>query len=124
MAALTGDPIAVFSQCLVNVLKTKRLFTGTRHKISLLPSEPHICLDGHSVIGRVKTNKCLGIQGDETLSWEAHIFEVVGKVAEVLAAQSRLKPIYPQSTLVTIYKSLIPPHIDYCSAVWACIGND
>ena len=25
--------------------------------------------------------------------------------------------------LVTIYKSLILPHLDYCSAVWGCIGN-
>ena len=31
----------------LNVLKTKCLFTGTRQKISLLPSEPHIYLDGH-----------------------------------------------------------------------------
>ena len=96
---------------------------GTKHKTSLLPSEPQICLDGHSVIGRVKTYKCLGIHGDETLSLEAHISEVVGKVAEVLAAQRRLKPICTQSTLMTIYKSLILPRIDYCSAVWACIGN-
>ena len=29
----------------------------------------------------------------------------------------------PQSTLVTIYKSLILPNLDYCSAVWGCIGN-
>ena len=71
----------------------------------------------------LKTYKCLGIHGDETLSWEAHISKVVGRVAEVLAAQRRLKPMFPQSTLGTIYKSLILPHIDYCSAVWACIGK-
>ena len=90
----------------LNVLKTKCLFTGTMQKISLLPSEPHICLEGHS-IKRVNSYKCLGVQVDETLSWEAHISEVVGKVAKVLAAPSRLKPICPQNTLVTIYKSLI-----------------
>ena len=60
---------------------------------------------------------------DETLSWEAHISEVVSKVAKVLAALRRLRPICPQSILVTIYKSLILPHLDYCSAVWGCIGN-
>ena len=31
------------------VLKTKCLFTGTRHKISQFPSQPHICLDGNSI---------------------------------------------------------------------------
>ena len=106
----------------LNVLKTKCLFTGTRHKISLLPSEPHICLDGH-LIERVNSYKSLGVQVDETLSWEAHISEVVGKVAKVLAALRRLRPVCPQSTLVTIYKSLVLPHLDYCSAVWGCIGN-
>ena len=65
----------------LNVLKTKCLFTGTRQKISLLPSDPHISLDGHS-IERVNSYKCLGVQVDETLSWEAHISEVIGKVAK------------------------------------------
>ena len=50
-----------------NVLKTKCLFTGTTHKISLLPSEFHICFDGYSV-ERVVTYKCLGVQVEETLS--------------------------------------------------------
>ena len=81
-----------------------------------------IYLDGH-LIERVNSYKCLGVQLDETLSWEAHISEVVSKVAKVLAALRWLRPICPQSTLVTIYKSLILPHLDYCSAVWGCIGN-
>ena len=60
---------------------------------------------------------------DETLSWVAHIAEVVSKVAKVLAALRTLRPICPQSTLVAIFKSLILPHLDYCSAVRGCIGN-
>jgi len=86
----------------LNVLYTKCLFTGTRYKISLLPSEPYICLDGH-FIERVNSYKCLGVQVDETLSWEVHISEVVSKVAKELAALRRLRPICLQSTLATIY---------------------
>ena len=70
----------VYKALSLNVLKPKCLFTGTRQKISLLPSDPHISLDGHS-IERVNSYKCLGVQVDETLSWEAHISEVIGKVA-------------------------------------------
>ena len=62
----------------LNVLKTKCLFSGTWQRISLLPSEPHICLDEHS-IERVNSYKCLGVQVGEILSWEAHISEVVSK---------------------------------------------
>jgi len=78
----------------LNVFKTKCLFTGPRYKISLLPSEPYICLDGY-LIERVNSYKCLGVQVDKTLSWEAHISEVVSKVAKVLAALSRVRPICP-----------------------------
>ena len=74
-------------------------FTGTRQKIALLPSDPHISLDGH-LIERVNSYKCLGVQDDETLSWEAHISEVIGKVAKVLAAlhevaKTNMSPEYP-----------------------------
>ena len=51
----------------LNVSKTKCLFTGTRYKISLLPSKPYICLGGH-LIERVNRYKCLGVKVDETLS--------------------------------------------------------
>ena len=53
---------------------------------------------------------------DETLSWEAHISEVVRKVAKVLDALRRLRPICPQSTLVAIHKSLIL-HISIIAAL-------
>ena len=88
----------------LNTLKTKCLFTGTRQRISLLPSEPHKCLDGHS-IESINSYECLGVQVDETLSWEAHISEVVSKVAKVLAALRRLRPICPQSTALSQFTS-------------------
>ena len=49
--------------------------------------------------------------------------KVAKLLAKVLAALRRLREICPQSTLVTIYKSLILPRFDYCSAFWGCIGN-
>ena len=53
-SSLTHD-LAILKQWLDSsrfsliVLMTKCLFTGIWHKISLLPSEPDICLDGQSV---------------------------------------------------------------------------
>ena len=38
-------------------------------------------------------------------------------------ALRRLKPICPQGILVSVYKSLILPHLDYCSVVWGNIGT-
>lgn len=78
----------------VSILKTKCLLTGTRHKISLLYSDPYIFLDRHS-IERINSFKCLGIQVDGTLSWEAHISKAIGEVAKVLAALRKLRSICP-----------------------------
>ena len=72
-SSLTHD-LANLKQCLnsnrfsLNVLKTKRLFTGIRHKIYLLLSEPDICIDAQS-IERVSTYECQGVWVDKTLSW-------------------------------------------------------
>ena len=62
---------------------SSRLNVCYRHEAKNLfaLSDPHISLDGHS-IERVNSDKCLGVQVDETLSWEAHISEVIGKVAK------------------------------------------
>ena len=106
----------------LNVVKTKYMFIGTRHKTSSISKQNNISLDGHQ-IDNVVTYKCLGIHRDETLSWEAHISEVIGKVSKALAALRRLKPILPLRILISIYKSLILPHFDYCSSVWGSIGK-
>ena len=35
----------------------------------------------------------------------------------------RVKPFVPQSTLLSIYNSLVQPHFDYCSLVWGNSGK-
>ena len=56
----------------LNVIKTKCMFTGTRQKVSVLPSVSDICIDGHK-IERVSSHKFLGVHVDESLSWDTHI---------------------------------------------------
>ena len=55
---------------------------------------------------------------DETLTWDAHIATITSKVAKVIGVLRRLKLLLPHHVLVTVYKSLILPHFDYCSSVW------
>ena len=103
------------------MIKTKCMFTGTRQKVSVLPSVPDICIDCHK-IERVISYKFLGVHVEESLSWDTNISEISKKVAKALGALRRLKPICPHQILVSNYKSLILPNFDYCSAVWGCIG--
>lgn len=45
------------------------------------------------------------------------------KVAKGLGVLRRLRLFVPKSILITIYNSLIVPHLDYCSSVWASMGK-
>jgi len=55
--------------------------------------------------------------------WSVSVSEISGKISKTLAALRRLKSILPQRVLITIYKSLILPNLDYCSTVWGNIGK-
>ena len=60
----------------------------------------------------------LGIILDKHLSWKPHITMVTGKLSKINGILNRLKYIYPTHILLTIYKSLFVPHINYGSLVW------
>ena len=60
----------------------------------------------------------LGIILDENLSWKVHVAMVTGKLSKIIGILNRLKYIYPAQVLLTIYKSLFVPHINYGSLVW------
>ena len=60
----------------------------------------------------------LGIILDKHLSWKTHITMVTGKLSKISGILNRLKYIYPTHILLTIYKSLFVPHINYGSLVW------
>ena len=104
----------------LNVVKTKCMFIGTSQNVASLSREPNVRLDGQ-LIDRVATYKCPGVELDETLTWNAHIFELIGKAVKVLGALRRLKAHFPQRTLISIYKSLVFPY--YCSTVWGNCGK-
>ena len=44
---------------------------------------------------------------------------VTGKLSKINCILNRLKYIYPTHILLTIYKSLFVPHINYGSLVWS-----
>ena len=45
------------------------------------------------------------------------------KGVQRLRSIKRIRPFVPQSTLVTIYNTIILPYFDYCSTVWGCVGK-
>ena len=67
--------------------------------------------------------KSLGIYVDENLTWYLHVDKLCKKIASAIGAIKRVKPFVPQSTLLSIYNSLVQPHFDYCSLVWGNCGK-
>ena len=55
---------------------------------------------------------------DENLTWECHINELSKKIASGISAIKRIRYSVPYKTLLSIYNSLVQPHLDYCSSVW------
>jgi hypothetical protein len=47
-----------------------------------------------------------------------YIEEICKKICSGIGALRRIKPFVPQSSLVTLYKSLIQSYFDHCSSLW------
>ena len=73
---------------------------------------------GDNLTNQVKYTKSLGVFLDCNLSWNIHIDKLCKKTASGIGALKRIRPFVPYYTLLSIYKSLLQPHFDYCSVVW------
>ena len=76
------------------------------------PPEINISIN-NSDIERVSQFTFLGIVLDETLSWKNHITMITNKLSRINGVLHRLKFIFPKNVLLTIYKLLFMPHINY-----------
>jgi hypothetical protein len=58
----------------------------------------------NDVISSVVSNKCLGIDLDDRLTFDINIEEICKKICSGIGALRRIKPFVPQTSLVTLYK--------------------
>ena len=72
-----------------------------------------------TVLEEVKGLKDLGILTDHGLSWNSHIDMITAKVNRLLGIIKRTcMDLKDESTLKTLYCSLVRLTLDYCSVVW------
>ena len=67
-------------------------------------------------INQSNQSKSLGLIIDENLSWKAHI-DFMKSLKKRIGALKRVRTFVSMHTAIKIYKGLIEPHFDYCSAV-------
>ena len=60
---------------------------------------------------------------DADMSWKTHVAMVRNKLSRINGILHRLKYIYPQNVLITLYKSLFVPHINYGSLLLGHAGG-
>ena len=103
----------------INVNKTKCLFFNKRrHHIPLQT------LMNNGSTDVVQHFNYLGIMLDENMSWKTHIAMVKNNTSRINGILHRLKYYFPQNILITLYKSLFTPHINYGSLLWGQAGEN
>ena len=69
-------------------------------------------------IERVSQFNFLGVVINSTLKWDKHIAHISLKISRATGVIFRLRRIYPREILLTLYNTLILPHLSYCILVW------
>ena len=60
---------------------------------------------------------------DEDLFWNEHVDYIARKISSAVGGLKQVRPFVTQETLLTIYKSIILPHFDYCDVVWDTLNK-
>ena len=70
----------------------------------------------------VTTMKDVGVIVDQKLKFNEHIDEVVRKASKMLGFVMRASKQFNQLNVVmNLYKTLVVPHLEYCSEIWSPI---
>ena len=97
----------------LNVAKTKFM---TFHKRRVVP-DLKLSLNNKDIY-KVNTFSFLGILVDSDLCWKSHINMIRLKISRLIGILHRVKRFLPKTILITIYQSLIMPHLNYGLLLW------
>ena len=103
----------------LNVSKTKYMIFHANHKEVVYPD----LKINNTIIERVVNFNFLGLLISANAKWACHIDHVSRKVSRAIGIINAMKKTFPISTLVTLYNSLIMPHINYCLLIWGASSN-
>ena len=97
----------------LNIKKTNFIVFGSRN--SNVNFNIHI---NNIKIDRVNDTKFLGVHIDANLSWSKHLNVIQKKVSKSIGVMSRIKNKLNEETKLTLYSTLILPHLTYCCSIW------
>ena len=96
----------------LNVSKSNFMVFGNK---SMLPKP---VLLNNVPLTQVKVTKFLGVHIDSRFIWDKQINIVKRKLYNVIGVINRIKEKVDSDTLITIYNTLMLPHLSYCCEIW------
>ena len=100
-----------------------KIYIWIKHNKLSLNVEKNKCMMFHTIQKKHSTVialnrwityfKFLGILFDESVTWKCHINMVTNKISQVIGILKRLKHVFPQNALLSIYHSLFASHLNY-----------
>ena len=73
---------------------------------------------GDRTLDQIKEFNFLGLEINANLDWSSHMAMIMIKLNRNIGVIRRLKSMLPNSTLMTLYYSLIHPHLLYMLLAW------
>lgn len=106
----------------LNLQKTHYMIFQKRRTVLQLIPGCNININGVN-IEKAETTKFLGVTLDSTLSWQKHISIIKGKIARGVGIICKARKSLNMNSLMTLYYSMIYPHLTYCIEVWGNTFN-
>ena len=86
-------------------------------KTNKIVNSPNLNIDG-TPIERISNFNFLGLTLDENLNWKQHNQKTANKCSRIIGIINKLKHYLPIHIKLTLYHTLIQPHLNYCILVW------
>ena len=108
------------NQVSLNVGKTKFMVFHSAITVIRYP----VLVINNTPIERVTNFNHLGLQLSNDLNWDKHKCVISLKLTKTIGVVNRLRYEYPEENLLTLYITLMLPHLNYCILLWgANTGN-
>lgn len=102
----------------INVEKTKAMILSTKHKLKSNKDKIPDIIVNDNVIQCTSHEKLLGVQIDDSLTWDHHIDTILKKCNSLLYLLSRIKKYLNIDNRKLYFNAYILPHLDFCSTLW------
>jgi len=104
----------------IGIEKTKCMLMGSQQKLRTfknLDSCLNVEVLGHN-IEQVTDQKLLGVQIDNSLTWNEQVKKVKKTVLFKLSLLRKIRKYLPQTARITFFNYYIKPHLNYCCSIW------